>query len=81
MEQITEQLTEQFSRIFEKLETLPLAAVTSTKPLPAIREVWQKKDKDTYVCKLSGRHMTRIEFRTYQDRSKCGPMGFMVEVF
>jgi hypothetical protein len=43
---------EQFTDIFEKLETLPLAAVTSTKPLGPITEVWEKRVEHMYASYL-----------------------------
>jgi hypothetical protein len=70
---------EQFNDIFQKIETIPIE--TPYKRLPGVTEMWQKTGLDTYVCKLSGRVLNKVSFRTYMDRSRHARMEFIIKVF
>jgi len=69
-----------FTDIFEKLEDYE-ENIEVPKKAPAIREVWKQVSPDTFACKVTGRQLSKVQFRIYQDRSKDGPMGFIVEKY
>jgi len=72
-----EQFTDIFSRILEVQHGMVV-----TKRVPAVHEYWKElAPGGPYQCLISGRKLTRIAFRMYQDSSTCGPLGFVVKVF
>jgi hypothetical protein len=69
-----------FPDIFTKLEDYK-QEVAVAKHAPAVKEFWKQITPDVYECRITGRKLSKLAFRIYQDRSGCGPMGFVVEVF
>ena len=69
-----------FPDIFTKIEEQE-QIVTKSRSMPAAVEFWKEITPGLYQCKITGRKLSRVDFHIYQDRSDCGPIGFVVEVF
>ena len=48
---------------------------------PVISEFWKEIIPGLYQNRLTGRKLSKVDFRIYQNHSDCGPLGFLVEVF
>jgi hypothetical protein len=68
-----------FSEIFEKLETVEPAA--SSRRLPGISESWKQIAPDQWECQVTQRKLSRLGFRAYRERAKCGGLGFLIQIY
>ncbi len=69
-----------FPDIFSKIEEQEVIVIKS-KSMPEVREFWKEITPGLFQCKITGRKLSRTDFHIYQDRSECGVLGFVVEVF
>jgi hypothetical protein len=69
---------ENFTDIISKLDQHE-QEVQTPKSVPKIKHIWKQTSPDEFVCKLTGRRLSKVQFKIHQDRTPGGTMGFLVE--